>query len=417
MAAIYLGAFIYFDVPWARLGPGFMQLIWFVGEMFPPSPGGHLATYLNALGETLAISWLGTLTGALFALPLGVLAARNVIPSAWIRLPIKRFFDTVRGIDTLIWALIWINVVGLGPFAGVLAIATSDFGALAKLFAEIIESADKKELEGVRASGGQRIAEVRFGLLPQVLPVIAGQILYFIEFEHTFGDDHRRRRRRRHWPLSLRADPRPRMEAGVVPDPADSPFGGDDRLRLGQVARRDDGSARGERLNVTQNCHRTAPQRPYDDRNGSRRRNRRAQKGFGNSRPGAMRRARRAASAVVPQSRRARPETRRDWAGHASWPRWRRRRPFNLGEATVSRAVVELPSGERGYGHVLGRDVFHARAVAILDALWRREGARNIIETDVLAPIAKRLSATKRKADARDRRDARRFLHSCARRG
>jgi alpha-D-ribose 1-methylphosphonate 5-triphosphate synthase subunit PhnG len=74
--------------------------------------------------------------------------------------------------------------------------------------------------------------------------------------------------------------------------------------------------------------------------------------------------------------------------------------PFNLGEATVSRAVVELPTGERGFGHVLGRDAFHARAVAILDALWRREREREIIETDVLAPIANRLSAMQRKADA-----------------
>ncbi len=181
MIALYVAAFVYFDVPWARVVPGLRQLVWFVVAMFPPVPGGHLVTYLNALGETLAIAFLGTLLGAVLALPLGVLAARNVIPSAFLRLPIKRFFDSVRGVDTLIWALIWINVVGLGPFAGVLAIATSDFGALGKLFAEIIESADAKEQEGVRAAGGRRLAEVRFGLLPQVLPVIAGQILYFIE--------------------------------------------------------------------------------------------------------------------------------------------------------------------------------------------------------------------------------------------
>ncbi len=181
MTAFYLAAFVYFDVPWARVIPGLRQLAWFVVAMVPPDPGGHLVTYLNALGETLAIAFLGTLLGAVLALPLGVLAARNVIPSAFLRLPIKRFFDAVRGVDTLIWALIWINVVGLGPFAGVLAIATSDFGALGKLFAEIIESADAKEQEGVRAAGGRRLAEVRFGLLPQVLPVIAGQILYFIE--------------------------------------------------------------------------------------------------------------------------------------------------------------------------------------------------------------------------------------------
>ena len=104
-----------------------------------------------------------------------------MIPSALLRLPIKRFFDAVRGVDTLIWALIWINVVGLGPFAGVLAIATSDFGALGKLFSEAIEAADQKQVEGVRASGGNALHEIRFGLLPEVLPVVAGQVLYFIE--------------------------------------------------------------------------------------------------------------------------------------------------------------------------------------------------------------------------------------------
>ena len=75
----------------------------------------------------------------------------------------------------------WINVVGLGPFAGVLAIAISDFGAFGKLFSEAIETADRKQVEGIRASGGNALHEIRFGLMPQVLPVIAGQVLYFIE--------------------------------------------------------------------------------------------------------------------------------------------------------------------------------------------------------------------------------------------
>jgi phosphonate transport system permease protein len=181
MAAIYVAGIVRFDVPWARLVPGFRQLGWFLLDMIPPSPGGRFWLYLDALGETLAIALLGTLLGAAIALPLGVLAARNAMPTVLVRFPIKRFFDVVRGIDTLIWALIWINVVGLGPFAGLLAIATSDLGALGKLFAEIVESADAREQEGVRAAGGGPIEEVRFGLMPQVLPVIAGQILYFIE--------------------------------------------------------------------------------------------------------------------------------------------------------------------------------------------------------------------------------------------
>jgi len=181
MLALYLGAFAYFDVPWGRLAPGLWQLAWFVRQMVPPDPGAHLAAYLNALGETLAISMLGTLLGALFALPLGVLAARNVVPAAWLRLPVKRFFDSVRGIDTLIWALIWINVVGLGPFAGALAIASTDLAALAKLMSEAIETAENGPVEGVLSAGGGRLAVIRFGLLPQVLPIFASQALYFFE--------------------------------------------------------------------------------------------------------------------------------------------------------------------------------------------------------------------------------------------
>jgi phosphonate transport system permease protein len=72
-------------------------------------------------------------------------------------------------------------VVGLGPFAGVLAIASADFGAFGKLFSETIEAADNRAIEGVRAAGGSRLAEIRFALLPQILPVVAGQVLYFLE--------------------------------------------------------------------------------------------------------------------------------------------------------------------------------------------------------------------------------------------
>ena len=114
------------------------------------------------------------------ALPVSLFAAHNIVPTI-IRFPVRRFLDSIRGVDTLIWALVWINVVGLGPFAGVLAIAVSDFGAFGKLFSEAIEAADQKQVEGIRASGGSAMHEIRFGLLPQVLPVIAGQVLYFIE--------------------------------------------------------------------------------------------------------------------------------------------------------------------------------------------------------------------------------------------
>src|SRR5262249_35980469 len=137
--------------------------------------------FLHALAETVAIAFLGTLTAAVFAFPVGFLAAKNVVPNIFVHFGVRRVLDTIRGIDVLIWALIFINVVGLGPFAGVLAIAMSDFGTYGKLFSEAIETADQKPVEGVLAAGGSRLHTVRFALAPGIFPVIASQVLYYFE--------------------------------------------------------------------------------------------------------------------------------------------------------------------------------------------------------------------------------------------
>ena len=179
--AVFIFGLVDLDFSPAKLFAGLSQLGWITLMMIPPDPGSSLPAYLSALGETLSIALLGTTIAAVAALPFSLLAARNIIPSGWLRFPVRRFFDSIRGVDTLIWALVWINVVGLGPVAGVLAIALSDFGAFGKLFSEAIEAADRKQVEGIRASGGNALHEIRFGLMPQVLPVIAGQVLYFIE--------------------------------------------------------------------------------------------------------------------------------------------------------------------------------------------------------------------------------------------
>lgn len=179
--AILIYGLVDLDFSPSRFFAGLSQLGWISLMMIPPDPGSSLPVYLKALGETLSIALLGTTLAAVFALPVSLLAARNIVPSNILRFPVRRLLDSIRGVDTLIWALVWINVVGLGPFAGVLAIAVSDFGAFGKLFSEAIESADQKQVEGIRASGGSALHEIRFGLLPQVLPVIAGQVLYFIE--------------------------------------------------------------------------------------------------------------------------------------------------------------------------------------------------------------------------------------------
>jgi phosphonate transport system permease protein len=179
--AVFVFGLVDLEFSPSKMLSGLHRLGWITLMMVPPDPGTSLPVYLVALGETLSIAVLGTTIAAVLALPVSLLAARNIVASNLLRFPVRRFFDSIRGIDTLIWALVWINVVGLGPFAGVLAIAVSDFGAFGKLFSEAIEAADKKQVEGIRAAGGNALHEIRFGLMPQVLPVIAGQVLYFIE--------------------------------------------------------------------------------------------------------------------------------------------------------------------------------------------------------------------------------------------
>jgi len=169
------------DFSLTRLGSGLGQIAQMVSLMFPPSPGNRLPLYLQALTETLAIALLGTLTAAVLAFPVGFLAAKNVVPNIFAHFAVRRVLDVFRGVDVLIWALIFINVVGLGPFAGILAITASDFGSFGKLFSEAIEAADKRPVEGVIASGGTRLHALRFALIPQIFPVIASQVLYYFE--------------------------------------------------------------------------------------------------------------------------------------------------------------------------------------------------------------------------------------------
>jgi phosphonate transport system permease protein len=184
-----LGTVLLFTGVWrleidpSRLLSGFGQLLNFLALMVPPAPtrGATLPLVLHALAETLAIAFLGTLLAAILALPLGFLAARNTTINGIVRLAARRGLDGLRGIDALIWALIWVSVVGLGPFAGMLAIMTADIGVFGKLFSEAIEAADRKPQEGVVAAGGAGAARIRFGVLPQVLPVMAGQVLYLFE--------------------------------------------------------------------------------------------------------------------------------------------------------------------------------------------------------------------------------------------
>jgi phosphonate transport system permease protein len=183
LVASVVAGFASLDISWSHFITGFAELARIIGLMFPPDCGNtaRLLLWLKALGETLSIALLGTLAAAVLAFPVSLLAARNITPGWPVRFIIRRGLDTIRGVNTLIWALIWINVIGLGPFAGVLAIMTTDFGTFGKLFSEAFEAAEPRQGEGVIAAGGGELHRVRFGLIPQILPVLLSQILYLIE--------------------------------------------------------------------------------------------------------------------------------------------------------------------------------------------------------------------------------------------
>jgi len=165
----------------AMLGRGLARFGGILGFMLPPRGFDEMGQLLGAVGQTLGMALAGSVLANIFALPLGVLAARNVVGVPAVHFLVRRFLDVLRGVDVLIWALIFISVVGLGPFAGILAIMVNDTGALAKLYGEAIEAVDYAPAETVAAAGGGKLLALRYGVMPQVLPVILSNAIYFFE--------------------------------------------------------------------------------------------------------------------------------------------------------------------------------------------------------------------------------------------
>jgi phosphonate transport system permease protein len=167
-----------------RIWEGMGRLGRVLSFMFPPHVWDNWADFaevLNGLGETLAIAFLGTVLGAVIALPLSLLGAKNIIKQSILRLTVRRGYDVIRAFETLILALIFIRAFGLGPLPGIMAIAVSEIGTFAKLFSEAIENTSEKPVEGVKASGGSRLQQIRFGIAPQVNPVFLSILLYNFE--------------------------------------------------------------------------------------------------------------------------------------------------------------------------------------------------------------------------------------------
>ncbi len=125
--------------------------------------------WLALLGETVLISYVGTLSGAVLALLLNFVAAKNTAPKPWLRIVAMRYLEFCRTVPDMVFALIFVIAFGLGPMAGVLAITIHSTGALGKQFSEIVENIDMKPVEGLTSTGGTWVQMVRFAVLPQVL--------------------------------------------------------------------------------------------------------------------------------------------------------------------------------------------------------------------------------------------------------
>ncbi len=146
---------------------------------FPPD-FGDWRHYLSELLVTLQIALWGTALAIVCSVPLALLAAGNITPW-WIHQPVRRVLDACRSINEMVFALLFVVAVGLGPFAGVLALWVHTTGILAKLFSEAVETIDAQPVEGIRATGAHPLAEIMFGVIPQVMPLWISYALYRFE--------------------------------------------------------------------------------------------------------------------------------------------------------------------------------------------------------------------------------------------
>jgi phosphonate transport system permease protein len=137
-------------------------------------------TYLAEMVVTLQIALWGTLLALVAAVPCSLLASSNLVPW-WVRQPLRRGMDALRSINEMVFAMLFISAVGLGPFAGVLAVALHNLGVLTKLFSEAVEAIEPGPVEGVRAIGAHPWEEIAYGVIPQVLPHWVSCTLYRFE--------------------------------------------------------------------------------------------------------------------------------------------------------------------------------------------------------------------------------------------
>ncbi len=151
----------------------------YAADFFPPN-FSDWRLYVEEMIVTVQIALWGTALAVVFAVPLGLLSSSNIAPW-WVYQPVRRLMDAARATNEMVFAMLFIVAVGLGPFAGVLALFVHTTGVLAKLFSEAVESIDSQPVEGIRATGANALEEIVYGIIPQVLPLWISYSLYRFE--------------------------------------------------------------------------------------------------------------------------------------------------------------------------------------------------------------------------------------------
>jgi phosphonate transport system permease protein len=154
-------------------------MVEFASGFFPPN-FLEWKYYVREMWITIQIALWGTALSIVCSIPLGILSSENITP-AWVYQPVRRLMDAFRAINEMVFAMLFVVAVGLGPFAGVLALWIHTTGVLAKLFSEAVEAIDPQPVEGIRATGSNALQEVIFGVIPQVLPLWISYSLYRFE--------------------------------------------------------------------------------------------------------------------------------------------------------------------------------------------------------------------------------------------
>lgn len=175
-----LGELIALATTGERIDPARSNIGYMVAEFWTNRMWRH-GDVAWAIFETILMAFLGTMTAALVSLPLSFVAARNFNPLGPLRFAARRVFDFIRGVDGLIWTIILSRAFGPGPMTGAIAIALTDTGTFGKTFSEALENIDDKQLEGIQSTGANSLQRARFGVIPQIMPVLLSQVLYYLE--------------------------------------------------------------------------------------------------------------------------------------------------------------------------------------------------------------------------------------------